>query len=88
MHAHDQISDCASLLCTDLSYRIHGDQQYGAQAFTSLLQDVFSPTKQASGAMELSAAEVAYTELGVSCCLHNNLQPILSAFTAWHAVCS
>lgn len=73
VHAHDQSSDCASVLCTDLSYRILGDQQYGAQAFISLLQDVFSPAKQASGAMELSAAEVAYAELGVSCCLHNIL---------------
>lgn len=36
VHAHDQSSECASVLCTDLAYRSHGDQQYVTQAFTSL----------------------------------------------------
>ncbi|KAK9917506.1 hypothetical protein WJX75_005113 [Coccomyxa subellipsoidea] len=49
----------------DVSYRKDGAQQYGAQPFLSLLLDVYNPPKQAGGAMQLSAAEVAFAELGV-----------------------
>ena len=56
--------DCA--VGADVSYRKDGAQQYGAQPFLSLLLDVYNPHKQAGGAMQLSAAEVAFAELGVS----------------------
>ncbi len=50
----------------DVSYRKDGAQQYGAQPFLSLLLDVYNPPKHAGGAMQLSAAEVAFAEISVS----------------------
>ncbi|EIE18101.1 hypothetical protein COCSUDRAFT_60592 [Coccomyxa subellipsoidea C-169] len=52
-------------MLADVSYRKDGAQQYGAQPFLSLLLDVYNPPKQAGGAMQLSAAEVAFAEMGV-----------------------
>ncbi len=49
-----------------MSYRKDGVQKYGAQPFLSLLLDVYNPPKQAGGPMQLSAAEVAFAEMGVS----------------------
>ncbi len=50
----------------DVSYGKDVAQQYGVQPILSLLLDVYNLRKQPGGAMQLSAAEVALAEMGVS----------------------
>ena len=69
------LSYFCNLLVTDFSYQRTEEEEYGAEAFMGLLNDVFGTDLDKDTVLQISASQLAFAELRVSLLRAQHVHP-------------